>query len=246
MYEKTKEHWGIPTVHQMSSQFLQMLLLVHGSITFFATQSPRCRLNRDKYTNLCVTLSDNCVHVKPHHSQLSHAFPSKRLQVPALRPPSQPHLSLLCLRPSQWTATPPCKPHPTASRPQKPCTLTGFMPIKVRIVISLHRFTGFLLFMCNSVGLIKKKWNESAECYLERTDAPKIAFRILFFFFVWPKAVANHVFAVSQLRVLSWTPCSRLIRACSTTQVSITGHVICRNALPLCYYSYWWIISWSY
>lgn len=54
------------------------------------------------------------------------------VQVPALHPPLQPHLYLLCLHPSQWTATRRYQRHQAASQQPKRCTPTAFTPIKVQ------------------------------------------------------------------------------------------------------------------
>lgn len=62
--------------------------------------------------------------------------PQTSLQVPALHPPSQPRLFRLCLHQLQWTVTRLCQLHPTANQQLRPCTLTGFMPIKVSSLVS--------------------------------------------------------------------------------------------------------------
>lgn len=105
-----------------SSQHCLGCIIRHSYFWSFTTT---CRPVHQRETSLNNVLSrDSSLQLALTHRVF--------LQVPALHPPSPPHLSLPCLHPLRWIATHPCQLHPTASRRPRPCTLTGFMPIKVR------------------------------------------------------------------------------------------------------------------
>lgn len=53
-------------------------------------------------------------------------------------------------------------------------------------------------------------------------------------------AVSDDVFTVSQLRVLFWTRCSRLIQACSTTQVSTQPQKVDMSSIHLYKLTFQW------
>lgn len=119
----------LPALSRLHHQtFIFLVLYHHLQTSATAWNQSQQRLSRDSS-------------LQPSSAPINFSLPARYwlalthrvfLQVPALHPPSPPHLSLPCLHPLRWIATRPCQLHPTASRRPRPCTLTGFMPIKVR------------------------------------------------------------------------------------------------------------------